>query len=136
MAHARAPKPGARYYLPKYTYRTVVNFCLRYYELKDELKAIDGFRSSENDGMPHGTGVSDPTSGDAFKRAEIQQKIDIIESSVRECVTGILQPYILKSITIEYVGYEYLRTVHNIPIGKNQFTELRRKVYYKIAQKI
>ncbi len=136
MPHNRSPKPGSKYYLPKYQYRTVVNFCLQYNELKAELKSIDGFHSSGNDGMPHGTGISDPTSGDAVRRAEIQSKIDIIEGAVRENVTGIMQKYILLSITNEYIGYQYLRVNHNVPIGQRQFSDMRRKVYYNIAKKI
>lgn len=136
MPHNRSPKPGAKYYLPKYQYKTVVNFCLQYHELKDELLAINGFHSSGQDGMPHGTGISDPTSGDAIRRAEIQKKIDIIEETVQECVTGMMQQYILKSITNDYIGYQYLRTMFNIPIGQRQFSELRRKVYFHIAKKI
>lgn len=136
MPHNRTPKPGSKYYLPKYKYKTVVNFCLQYHELKDELKAIDGWHSGSNDGMPHGTGTSDPVANDAIRRAEIQKKIDIIEESVRECVTGIMQEYVLKSITTEYVGYQYLDSMFNIPCGKNQFSDLRRKVYYTISKKI
>lgn len=136
MPHNRTPKPGSKYYLPKYKYRTVVNFCLQYHELKDELRSIDGWHSGNNDGMPHGTGTSDPVANDAIRREEIQKKIDIIEESVRECVTGIMQPYILKAITTEYVGYQYLNTMFNIPMGKNQFSDLRRKVYYTISKKI
>lgn len=136
MAHARSPKPGSKYYLPKYTYKTVVNFCLQYNELKDELLAIDGWHSGNQDGMPHGTGTSDPVANDAIRRAEIQKKIDVIEETVRENVTGVMQPYILKSITNEYVGYQYLRTIYNIPMGQRQFSDLRRKVYYQISKKI
>lgn len=136
MPHNRSPKPGSKYYLPKYKYRTVVNFCLQYHELKDELRSIDGWHSGSNDGMPHGTNTSDPVANDAIRRAEIQKKIDIIEESVRECVTGIMQEYVLKAITNEYVGYQYLNTMFNIPMGQRQFSELRRKVYYQISKKI
>lgn len=136
MPHNRSPKPGSKYYLPKYQYKTVVNFCLQYHELKAQLKIIDGYHSGNNDGMPHGTGISDPVSNDAIRRAEIQGKIDIIESSVRESVTGVLQKYILEAITNEGIGYTYLRTNFNIPIGQRQFSDLRRKVYCSVAKKI
>lgn len=145
MPHNRTPKPGSKYYLPKYKYRTVVNFCLQYHELKDELRSIDGWHSGNNDGMPHGTGTSDPVANDAIRRQEIQKKIDIIEESVRECVTGIykpFQPYVMKSITTDYIGYHYLDTMFQInssfevPMTKNKFSELRRKVYYTISKKI
>lgn len=136
MPHNRSPKPGSKYYLPKYTYKTVVNFCLQYHELKDQLSIIDGFHSGSNDGMPHGTNTSDPVSSDAIKRAEIQGKIEIIESAVRENVTGVLQHYILMSITNENIGYQYLRTNYNIPLGQKQFSNLRRKVYFAVAKKI
>lgn len=136
MAHNRTPKPGSKYYLPKYRYKTIVNFCYQYNELKDELRAIDGWHSGSNDGMPHGSGTSDPVASDAIRRAEIAEKIDIIESAVRENISSVMQPYVLKWITDDHCNLDYLHTVMRCPLGKNQMVDLRRKVYFAISKKI
>lgn len=135
MPHNRAPKPGAKYYLPKYRYKTVVNFCLQYQELKEELKHLDGWHSGRNDGMPRGNNVSDPTYSDAVRRKELQEKIDIIESSVREAA-GFLYAYMLPGVTDENMTYNKLRTIHGIPVNHKEFSLLRRKVYYMISKKM
>lgn len=134
MPHHRAPQAGARYYLPKYEFKTVVAFCFQYPELKRKLRDIDGYHAVVNDGMPHGTGKSDPVAYDAMKRAEIQEKIDIIEQTTKEH-TGILYKWMIQGITDETMTYNRLRN-QGIPISKNLYSDLRRKVYYHIAQRI
>lgn len=134
MPHNRAPKKGAKYYLPKYEYKTVVAFCFQYPELKRKLRDIDGFHAVVNDGMPHASGASNPTESDAIKRAEIQNKIDLIENVTKE-QTGILYKWMIQGITDETMTYTRLRN-QGIPVGKNLYSEMRRRVYYHIAQRL
>lgn len=134
MPHNRAPKKGAKYYLPKYEYKTVVAFCFQYPELKRKLRDIDGFHAVVNDGMPHSSGTSNPTESDAIKRAEIQSKIELIESVTKE-QTGMLYHWMIQGITDETMTYNRLRN-QGIPVGKNLYSEIRRRVYYHIAQRL
>lgn len=134
MPHNRCPKEGSKYYLPKYEYKTVVAFCFQYNELKRKLKSIDGFHAVVNDGMPHSSGTSDPTVSDAVKRAEIQDKIDLIERVTKEH-TGILYKWMIQGITDETMTYNRLKS-QGIPISKNLYSNMRRKVYYHIAKHI
>lgn len=136
MGHNKAPKPGSKYYLPKYRYKTVVNFCFQYPELKDELRALDGFRSHAGDGMPHGSGTGDPTAASGERRAELSSKIDLIETTVKECVGGVLYPYMLRGVTDENCTYTYLRTVMSMPLSVNAYTKYRRKIYYTLSKRI
>ena len=136
MTRIRTPKPGARYYLPKYQYRTVVNFCFQYRELKDQLQALDGWHSKGIDGMPHGNGTSDPVANEVIKREEIIRKIEIIENAVRENTNDVMYPYMIKGITEEECTYNYLANVLRIPMGKNAYTVLKRKIYYDISKYI
>ena len=136
MPHYRLPKENNQYYLPKYTFRTVVNFCFQYHELKEQLASIDGWHSGNNDGMPHGTGTSDPVANDAIRRAEIQKKIDIIEESVMECTDEVTYPFFLQAITEENHGYEFINRNVQVPMNGKEFSKVRRKIYYTIAHKI
>ena len=136
MPHNRSPKPGSKYYLPKYEYKTVVNFCFQYQDLKTKLDALDGQHAVVNDGMPHGTDTSDPTFSEATKRMEISEKIDVIEKTTKSCAGSALYPFMLMAITDETCTYNYLRQNYDIPMGHRQFSELRRKIYYNIAKRI
>lgn len=70
----------------------VVKRCER--EYKDETAMIDAVRSlSDNDGMPHGSGISKPTETKAIRLADkrlrlIQAKLDAIE--VRQNVYDVV----------------------------------------------
>ena len=63
-------------------------------EYKDETAMIDAVRSlSDNDGMPHGSGISKPTEAKAIRLADkklrlIQAKLDAIE--VRQNVFDVV----------------------------------------------
>lgn len=135
MPHNRMPKPGAKYYLPKYTYKTVTNFCLQYQELKDELRALDGWHSGRNDGMPRGSNTSDPTYSDAVRRVEIAKKIKLIEDTVKEC-SGYMYPMMIKGVTEETVTYAVLRDLYGLPLSHREYSLLRRKIYYKLSKRI
>lgn len=134
MPHNRTPKPGAKYYLPKYQYKTVVNFCFQYAELKAELATLDGWHSGSNDGMPRGSETSDPTYQDAVRREEISRKIDLIEKTVREC-SGILSKYFLPAITDETCTYHRLAS-QGLPLNHKEFSMIRRKIYYTLSKRI
>lgn len=135
MPHNRAPKEGADFYLPKYEYRTAVAFCFQYPELQRKLRNIDGFHNIVNDGMPHGTGTSDPTAYDAIKRAEIKAKIDIIEETVMETVGVVLYKWMILAVTDETMTYNRLRMA-GIPLSKNLFSRMRRNIYYNVSKRI
>jgi hypothetical protein len=55
-------------------------------ELEDELKMLDAIRSaSDNDGMPHGSGISKPTEDKALRLAEkrlrlIDARLEAVEA--------------------------------------------------------
>jgi len=45
-------------------------------ELEDEIQMIDAIRSaSDNDGMPHGSGISKPTEDKAIRLAQARQRL-------------------------------------------------------------
>lgn len=133
MPKNRAPKPGAQWYLPRNEFRYVVAFCLTYYDLKTKLMEM-GSRSRELDGMPHGTTVSNPTESEAIKRLAIESKIRIIEDAVRECAGEVMYKGMLSAITEEHMTFPQLQMMYDLPLGKNQFWMLKRKIYWRIAK--
>lgn len=74
----------AEYYLKQYEY--IVRRILRLEgEYRDELLQIDAVRSlSDNDGMPHGSGISKPTEDKAIRLADkalrlVEARLDAVE---------------------------------------------------------
>lgn len=134
MPHNRRPRPGSKFFLPKYEYQTVVNFCLSYNGLKQRLNAIGGAPAIRYDGMPHGNSTGDPTANDAMLAMKLTNKIRMIEETTRECTGDSLYPPMLEFITNEAMTYDQICTRYDVPIGRRQFLTLRRKVYWEIAQ--
>lgn len=131
----RVPGKNSKWYLPRYEYMTVVNFCLQYPELKAKMYNISGLRGVNYDGMPHGSGVGDPTARQAEIIAEADRKIRIIESNVNRA-SGELSPWMLKAVTDDRATYDRLRYQEGMPLTRNAFGVLRRQIYYLISKEI
>lgn len=137
MPHFRTPGPNSKWYLPKYKFRTVANFCLQYPELisRREILENGGIKGVKYDGMPHGSGTGDPTALHAMELDNVTRKIDIIEGTCKE-VAMELAPWMLMAITDDKMTYDKLRWIHGMPISMTDYIVLRRKLYWTIAQKI
>jgi len=80
--------------------------------------------------MPHGTDTSDPTQREAMLRSWLTDKLVLIESTVREgCGDMLYQPMML-AITRDDVTIDQIMARYSVPMGRVQFINLRRKVYW------
>ena len=143
----RTPGRNSKWYLPKWEYRTVVAFCLQYKDLKkqrDDLENVikDGgiLKGVSYDGMPHGSGVGDPTYMAAVRHEAnlnklhlLERKISIIESNVN-VVSKELNHWMLKAITEEDATYDKLRYEDGMPLPRNAYSCMRREIYYRISK--
>lgn len=136
MPRNRIPKPSSKYYLPKYEYRTVVNFCLSYWSVRERLAGMGGVRAQPLDGMPHGTDLSDPTAREALIRGWLNDKIQLIEGTVREVCGDVLYQPMMMAVTKEDITIEQILARYSVPMGKKQFINLRRRVYWELAKHI
>lgn len=135
MSHNRAPKKGSKWYLPYNTYQTVVNFCYSYKELMQKLADLDGQHSHEQDGMPRGTNTGDPTAAEAMRRLAVEKKIRLIENSV-DATAPDMRWWLMLGVTHRGMTYKYLHTKLGMPCNKNEYSELRREVYWRVAERI
>ena len=141
MSHNRAPKPGSKWYLPFDTYKYVVNFCYAYGDMKQKYGDLDGQHAHQQDGMPRGTETSDPTSSEGMRRANLGQKISTIEKAVDtvvpESVYGKeMRLQLFLGVTKRGITYTYLSKKLGMACTKNEYSELRRQVYWIIAERI
>ena len=107
-----------------------ISFCYEIWRVQGHLKVQDKY-----DGMPKGSDTGDATQNLAIIRQQAAYNCKIIEQTAIEADGDIYQ-YILKAVTEDGVTFKYLKTVMNIPCGKDMFYDRRRKFYYLLSKKI
>lgn len=118
------------YGISKFAYRELCNFCLQYQDKKARTEELrDPYKSPQVTGLPHGGGIGNPTEAAAEKAAALSRDIDQIETAVRTAAPEIYQS-LLKNVT-QGIQYDYME----VPCGRRQFYERRRKFYYILAKK-
>ena len=60
-------------------YQELLHYCRQYPEWKTEANSLLGIRAIKADGLPHGSGTSDPVAAAAERREELLEKIKIID---------------------------------------------------------
>jgi hypothetical protein len=125
-----------KYNISPHRYMELYHYCLQYNEWRDEIKyKCDTVRSVEITDMPINHSNSDATQNLAIRRAELQQKCNLIEETAKEA-GGEISEYILKAVTSEGITYNYLKMLCNIPCGKDMYYDRRRKFYWLLSQKM
>lgn len=116
-----------KYNISKAKYRELLYFCMQYKEWQDSIDY--GMKGMVNDGMPHGSSTGNPTEAQAIKNGQILEKCRLIENTARDADIRIWR-YILQNVT-EGTPYEYLE----VPVGRRQFYEARKKFFYLLAER-
>lgn len=127
-----------KYGLSKHEFHMAYSFCMQYPEWKHTLKLLtSSVKSPTLTGMPTAHGGSDATSSLAAKRISLENKIKIVEETMREVTAPdpILYPYLLEYVTTEGCTYQMM-SQKKIPCGRTYFYQLRRKFYCKISEQI
>ena len=95
--------------ISKDRYIELLHFCRQYPEWKAEANSLLGIRAIKMDGLPHGSGKSDPVAMAAEKRERLMVKIGLID----ECARAI------------GAGEWYAAIIQNVCIGKS-YTQMDR----------
>ena len=133
---ARRNSYRGKYKLSKHEYLKSYHYAMCYNEWKRDYDAlVDTACAIRYDDMPHAANTRDRTAEAAEKRAELREKIRMIEDTAHEADPD-LGDYILHAVTNEGATYEYLQTVKKLPCGKDMFYDRRRKFYYLLNKKI
>lgn len=123
-----------QYGISKAAYDELHSFCLQYDEKLARLNDAYSLKSPNLSGMPHGSGVSDPTARAAELCEKYRADIDLIESTAKE-VDPTLAPFIIKNVTTENCPVWVLKSRYEMKTGENQFRLKRRQFYYLLALK-
>ena len=130
------PLNEKKYNISKHRFSELYHFCLQYNEWKDELKyKTDNVASPVITDMPATHNNESNVEALALRRKQLLDKCKLVEQTAIETDPELYQ-YILKAVTTEYVTYNYLQTIMNIPCSRNTYYDRRRKFYFLLSQKM
>ena len=123
-----------RYWIDKHRHYELKHFCLQYPSWKKAYVDLDsvGISLSTTEKMPSSNLPGDPTGKHAVAKAQLTERIEMVEKSARE-VDDYLWQYILKAVT-ENLSYTYLKTKMNIPCGKDMYYDRYRKFFWLLSK--
>lgn len=115
------------YYISKFRYYELKYFCMQYKDYKKELNSLIKVPTSSitNNRI---TQKTDPVLSSVEEREYYKKRIDLILLAAGYTDVS-LKSYILEGITSN-VGYNYLKTVKDIPCGKDLYYKNYHKFFY------
>lgn len=123
-----------QYGISKAAYDELHGFCLQYSEKLAMLNDAYSLKSPNLSGMPHGSGVSNPTERAAEIAEKYRKDVELIENTARE-VDANLAPFIIRNVTSEKCPAWVLKARYGMEAGERQFNKKRRQFYYLLALK-
>ena len=116
--------------ISKDRYRELLHFCRQYPEWKTEANSLLGIRAVKNDGMPHGSGKSDPVAMAAERREKLMAKIRIVDDCAKAIDEGEWYAAIIQNVCIGR-AYEKMDRALMPTSNRNAFFE-KRKDFFKM----
>ena len=121
--------------LSKPEYLSAKYYALRYGDWLQEYNALSSSVSSVVlDGMPHGSGVGNPTEGLAIRRAEIKKKLDLIEKTAEEADKEFSKFILRRAINDE--SFERMNLNDGLYCSQRTFYRKMHAFYYLLARRI
>ena len=120
-----------KYWIPKFRYLELKNFCLQYPDWKRELNEIS-FLKTKSEISPPGN-FSNPTEQLALKRIKLEENINLINVTAAEA-DNCIDKWLIKGIT-ENFTYEYLKYQLNLPAGRDLYYDRYRRFFWILDKK-
>lgn len=122
-----------KYHIDKHRHYELKHFCLQYPDWKRAYTELGGaaLPIASTEYLPSSNLPGDPTARRALAKAQLTERIELIESIAREA-DKYLWKYILKAVT-ENLSYTYLKTKLNIPCGKDMYYDRYRKFFWLLS---
>lgn len=114
-----------KYWIDKCRHYELKYFCLQYHQWRREYRELDGLSQYINDEV---NDHNDPTYDIAAKRLSYSNKMRLVEQTAIAADANIYE-YILKGVT-EGRSYNYMKTVLNIPCGKDLYYDRCRRFFW------
>ena len=115
-------------------YRELLHFCRQYPEWKTEAASLIGIRAIKMDGMPHGTGRSDPVAIAAEKREKLMEKIAMVDECAKAIDNGDWYASIIQNVCIGR-SYEQMDRALMPTSNKNAYFKKRTEFFELLNKK-
>ena len=109
-------------------YQELLYFCRQYPEWKSEAASLLGIRAVKMDGLPHGSGKSDPVAMAAERREKLMEKISIVDECARAIGEGLWYAAIIQNVCIGR-SYEQMDRALMPTSDKNAYFKRRREFF-------
>ena len=116
------------YFIDKYRYLELKNFCLQYKAWKKMYKDIDGSPNQIFSEVKNSKNISDPIFKAVEKREEYLHKMELVENSAKESDPE-LYGYLIHGVT-EGVSYYGLRLYYDMPACKDKYYKAYRRFFF------
>jgi len=123
-----------KYHIDKHRHYELKHFCLQYpswkkayVDLNNIGISVSAIERSSATNLP-----GDPTAKRAMAKAQLTERIEMIERIAREADDYLWQ-YILKAVT-ENLSYTHLKTRFDIPCGKDMYYDRYRKFFWLLSK--
>ena len=120
-----------KYWIPKYRYLELKNFCLQYPEWKKTITSITNMKAHSQ--ISTSGNFSDPTFDIALRKMKYQSLVDLVEQTVIDADSDIAK-WLLKGIT-ENISYEFLRYQLDLPAGREMYYDRYRRFFWLLDQR-
>lgn len=122
-----------QYWIDKHRYYELKYLCLQYPNWKQEYADLQNstVQTIISNTKVSSNLISDITAKNALKRAYIYEKTNMIEYAARK-TDPALYNYILVGVT-EGKTYSYLRSVMNIPCGRDAYYDCYRRFFWILS---
>lgn len=115
-------------------YKELEHFCKDYPNWMAEANSLLGIRATRNDGMPHGSGTSDPVVMAAERREKLLAKMAIVEECLRSIGDGKWYAAMYQHVCLGK-KYEMIPKTIMPTSDSNTFYRQRRNFYDMLDKK-
>ena len=119
-----------KYWIPKFRYLELKNYCLQYPDWKKELSQISVLQTHSQ--ISTAGKFSDPTFAIVLKRERLQENISLIEDTATKA-DEFLAKWIVKGVT-ESLSYEFLHLQLNMPASRDTYYDRYRRFFWFLDQ--
>lgn len=123
-----------KYWIDRHRYYELKHFCLQYKQWKKTYSALHdlGLSRVNLSGLPGSNEHSDLTAACAIRKAEVGNRIKMVESAAMESDKE-LWFYIVKAVTEGY-AYTQLKTMFDIPCSRDTYYDRYRRFFWLLDQ--
>lgn len=131
----RTPTPKSKYWVEPRKYKFVMSWCECYPLWKKELETLpDGNRGIDySKDKVQSSGNFDSTYETAVKRVDLEQKVNILETTAK-LVTDDLTEWLIKGTTEDLTADDLVSM--GMPCSKSLYYQIRQKFYYQLSKRV